>query len=180
MVQQRLSTDIYLNGTETPGNELLNLLQHILYDFHTVKVSTVKNPSVLNFTSCSQTDRQTDRQMNKQLFISQQKFSVLHCISYSWTTIRSDVCYMQLLSKDCSEDLLIHVSKCTELLCKQTCRDQNTEKETNSLIKKKKVGFAFKQMLCTSKCLYQKLYLPLTPIILSINLCHPTKAYGGL
>jgi len=73
--------------------------------------------------------------MNKQHFIPQQKLSVLHCMSYSWTTRRSDVCYMQLLNKDCSEDLLIHVSKCTELLCKQTCRDQNTEKDTHRLIK---------------------------------------------
>lgn len=45
---------------------------------------------------------------------------------------------MQLLNKDCSEDFLIYISKCTELLCKQTCRAQNTEKETHNL---KKSGF---------------------------------------
>jgi len=41
---------------------------------------------------------------------------------------------MQLLNVDSSEDILVCVTKCTELLCKQISCDQGTEDDTQPLV----------------------------------------------
>jgi hypothetical protein len=54
---------------------------------------------------------------------------------------------MQLLNMDCSEDILVCVTKCTELLCKQISCDQGTEDDTQPYNAAIGVVFTFKYML---------------------------------
>jgi len=66
---------------------------------------------------------------------------------------------MRLLNVDSSEDILVCVTKCTELLCKQISYDQCTEDDTQPYNAAIGVVFTFKYMLpndfipkCVAQC----------------------------